>query len=784
MTVTIDLTPEQRDTVLQLLARHLPNTEAWAYGSRVKWTSRTQSDLDLVVFAKPQQARAVSDLREAYEESNLPFRVDLFVWDEVPEAFREQIERGHVVLVSGQDRMQTVCPPACDWPTATIEEVSEKVAMGPFGSSIKVETFVPEGVPIISGQHLHGIRVDDKPGFNFIAQEHAKRLKNSNVRRGDVVFTHAGNIGQVAYVPECSSFDRYVISQRQFYMRCDQSKVIPEFVTLYFTSSEGQHKLLANASQVGVPSIAQPVTYLRTIEIPVPPLPEQRAIAHILGTLDDKIELNRRMNRTLEAMARALFKSWFVDFDPVRAKMALQQHDTQKNYSPLKESGQDKDASPPARRWGEVKRQYTRQTLQRARTLRQNRTDAEGLLWQYLRNKQLAGHKFRRQQSIGPYIVDFACMAQRLLVELDGGQHAEEQTYDQERDAFLRARGYNILRFWNNEVFENCFAVLERIYSVLSHYPIPEDRDTTHHSPMETENLTPEAQKNHSPLEGESAGQGRSPQSLRWGDAEAVGPGASRPPTESAFASGSTSSTPPQGGSDWTAERARAYLDNMDEEIIALFPDRLVDSKLGEIPEGWEVKSLNEIAEFLNGLALQKFPASDSGNSLPVIKIAELRGGITSKSNRSSRNIPVKYIVKDGDFLFSWSGSLVAKFWTGGEGALNQHLFKVTSDHYPAWFFSQWVYYHLEEFQAIADSKATTMGHIQRGHLRDAVVNCPPEDTFPLLDKSIGSLVERAILNELENGVLTQTRDTLLPKLISGEIRLSDAGKWASLSDD
>ena len=193
--------------------------------------------------------------------------------------------------------------------------------MGPFGSSIKVSTFVPTGVPIISGQHLHGVRVDETPGFNFITPGHAKRLANANVQCGDVIFTHAGNIGQVAHIPQRSSFNRYVISQRQFYMRCDMSKAIPEFVALYFTSPEGQHQLLANASQVGVPSIAQPVTYLRTIGIPLPPLNEQQAIAQILGTLEDKIELNRRMNETLEAMARALFKSWFVNFEPVRAKM-------------------------------------------------------------------------------------------------------------------------------------------------------------------------------------------------------------------------------------------------------------------------------------------------------------------------------------------------------------------------------------------------------------------------------------------------------------------------------
>jgi type I restriction enzyme S subunit len=209
---------------------------------------------------------------------------------------------------------------AGEWREARIEEVAARVAMGPFGSSIKVETFVPSGIPVISGQHLHGSKVDDRVGFNFVSEEHADRLKNANVQRGDVIFTHAGNIGQVALIPQSSQFERYVISQRQFYMRCDRTKVLPEFVVAYFKTPEGRHRLLANTSQVGVPSIAQPVRYLRTIEIPLPPLSEQRAIAHILGTLDDKIELNRRMSKTLEAMARALFKSWFVDFEPVRAK--------------------------------------------------------------------------------------------------------------------------------------------------------------------------------------------------------------------------------------------------------------------------------------------------------------------------------------------------------------------------------------------------------------------------------------------------------------------------------
>ena len=316
LTDAIDITDDQRKVVYALIERHLPNTTTWVYGSRAKWTARPQSDLDMVIFATPEQNSQVFGLREAFEESNLPFRVDLFVWDDVPERFRKHIKQDYVVLVEDEERSVRN-----GWHTATVEEIAEKVAMGPFGSSIKVETFVPKGVPIISGQHLHGSRIDDGPGFNFISHEHAQRLANANVIRGDIVLTHRGTIGQVAYIPEHSQFDRYVVSQSQFYMRCNKSKAIPEFVTMYFRSPEGQHQLLANTSQVGVPSIAQPGTYLRTIEIPLPPLSEQRTIAHILGTLDDNIELNRRMDETLEEMARALFKSWFVDFDPVRAKM-------------------------------------------------------------------------------------------------------------------------------------------------------------------------------------------------------------------------------------------------------------------------------------------------------------------------------------------------------------------------------------------------------------------------------------------------------------------------------
>jgi type I restriction enzyme S subunit len=279
------------------------------------------------------------------------------------------------------------------------------------------------------------------------------------------------------------------------------------------------------------------------IPIWAPPLPEQRAIAHILGTLDDKIELNRRMNATLEAIARALFKSWFVDFDPVRAK-------------------------------------------------------AEG-------------------------------------------------------------------------------------------------RET-----------------------------------------------------------------------------------GLPDEVAALFPDRLVESELGEVPERWEVKSLDEIAHFTNGLALQKFPAEDGETYLPVIKIAQMRKGNTEGADRASAHLDPTYIVEDGDVLFSWSGSLEAILWCGGRGALNQHLFKVTSEAYAKWFYYYWILYHLADFQEVAAGKATTMGHIQRHHLTDAKVLVPPLLTLQMMDGYFAPLIERLVAAQLASRTLAALRDALLPKLLSGEVRVGEPERF------
>lgn len=214
-------------------------------------------------------------------------------------------------------------------------------------------------------------------------------------------------------------------------------------------------------------------------------------------------------------------------------------------------------------------------------------------------------------------------------------------------------------------------------------------------------------------------------------------------------------------------------LSGLPAELYDLFPDRLVPSELGEIPKGWQVKSLDEIANFTNGLALQKFPATGE-TYLPVIKIAEMRRGYTKSTSKASLEIDHRYIVEDGDLLFSWSGSLEVVLWTHGRGALNQHLFKVSSVLFPKWFYWGWVKRHLAEFRQIAASKATTMGHIQRHHLKEAMVVVPPEDILTIGDQIIMPFLDQYITKSLESRSLARLRDTLLPKLLSGEIRVDN----------
>ena len=227
--------------------------------------------------------------------------------------------------------------------------------------------------------------------------------------------------------------------------------------------------------------------------------------------------------------------------------------------------------------------------------------------------------------------------------------------------------------------------------------------------------------------------------------------------------------------------KSEAELKQMSEEdfaelqaTAALFPDELVESELGEVPKGWEVKPLDKIANYLNGLALQKFRPENEYDFLPIVKIAQLKSGVATIEEKASPNIDRKFIIENGDVIFSWSGSLMVDIWCGGKAALNQHLFKVTSNQYPKWLYYYYTKHHLAEFQRIAQAKAVTMGHIKREHLSQALCCIASNELLEISNIFIGDFLQKLIELRLENNNLKQLRDTLLPKLLSGEVEVEN----------
>ena len=295
MTPAIDITAEQRRTVLALLNRHLPDTAVWACGGRVKGTSRPASDLDLVVFARPEQSARVAELRDAFEESNLPFRVDLFVWDEAPESFHEMVERDCTEVAQGSSSDR--------WQRTTLGESAFLVRRSVHPDSCGETCYV-------------GLEHIGEESLSLVGHGKASDVESVKSRFlcGDILFgklrPYFRKVVRARFDGICST-DIWVVRP---------SRGVYAGYLFYVMASQ---KFIDFATQ-GTQGTRMPrAQWEHTSRFPlrVPPFPVQREIARVLGSLDDKIELNRRMNETLEAMARALFNSWFVDFDPVRAKM-------------------------------------------------------------------------------------------------------------------------------------------------------------------------------------------------------------------------------------------------------------------------------------------------------------------------------------------------------------------------------------------------------------------------------------------------------------------------------
>lgn len=222
-------------------------------------------------------------------------------------------------------------------------------------------------------------------------------------------------------------------------------------------------------------------------------------------------------------------------------------------------------------------------------------------------------------------------------------------------------------------------------------------------------------------------------------------------------------------------EMAQAIFKNWFVDFEPFKNGKFVDSELGMIPEGWKVGRLTEIASYMNGLAMQKFPPENNEDSLPVLKIKELGQGFCgTDSDRCSCNIKDECKIHNGDVIFSWSGTLLVDVWCGGDCGLNQHLFKVTSKDYPKWFYYYWTKHHLQEFIHIAKDKAVTMGHIKRGHLEEAMVAIPDNDSMEKAHELFEPILSKMISLRLENSRLSLLRDTLLPRLMSGELEVPE----------
>ncbi len=192
-----------------------------------------------------------------------------------------------------------------------------------------------------------------------------------------------------------------------------------------------------------------------------------------------------------------------------------------------------------------------------------------------------------------------------------------------------------------------------------------------------------------------------------------------------------------------------------------------------EAQEDWEARPLSRIANFLNGLACQKYPPKNNQEKLPVLKIRELSGGILESSDWATSEMRPEYIVEAGDVIFAWSASLIVKVWDGERCVLNQHLFKVTSDEFPKWFYLMWCKHHLAEFIAISTSHATTMGHIKRGDLAAAMVSIPSPEELKVMSEQMTPLLDKQIEIAKQRRTLEALRDSLLPKLMSGEVRVA-----------
>ena len=581
------------------------------------------------------------------------------------------------------------------------------------GYRAKNEELASSGLPFArAGNINNGFQFEDADHF---PETSLSRVGNKISQTGDVVFTSKGTVGRFAFV--CPGTPRFVYSpQLCFWRALDKTLIDSRFLYFWMYGREFFVQFKGVAGQTDMAEYVS-LSDQRRMHITLPPLPEQRAIAHILGTLDDKIELNRRMSETLEAMARALFQSWFVDFDPVRAKMNLPSPSGRGAGGEGTSSAQHPKAPIPTA------------LLDFARQLRRQSTDAEALLWRLLRGRQIASAKFRRQHSFSPYILDFYCHELKLAVELDGGQHNEEagRRRDARRDAYLAEHGIRVLRFWNNDVFRETEAVLEAIYAAV--------------------------------VERSS--------------------GVPSPPAPLPEGEGSVSPSP-SGRRVW-----EEGMPAIPPHILDLFPDRLVDSEIGEIPEGWMVKPIGELAEVVGGSTPKTeraeyweggthhwvTPKDLSGLSMPVLLDTERKITDAGLAQISSGLLP------SGTVLLSSRAPIGYLAITEIPAAINQGFIAMKPRQgISNLFLLRWAETTHDEI--VSRANGSTFLEISKANFRPIHTVAPSSPVMEAFDRLSRPLYRKVVEQERESRTLATLRDALLPKLISGELRVKDAEKF------
>ena len=317
MTRPLDIRPDHLEVVQDVLRKHLPaGVKVWVFGSRANWTTKDSSDLDIALEGENTlNHKLLGALKDAFEDSSLPYTVDIVDLHRISDSFRQIVESQKAPLaLDGVGTGRWAKQKALDgWREVLLGEIAE-IYDGPHATPQKTGS----GPVFLGISNLVDGRIDLSNTEHLSEYDYLTWTRRVTPTPGDIVFSYETRLGEVAAIPDGL---RCCLGRRMGLLRPRAESVDSRFLLYAYLGPRFQETLRSRAVQ-GSTVDRVLLSELGSFPIELPRnIEDQRAVAHILGTLDDKIELNRRMNETLEAMARALFKSWFVDFDPVRAKM-------------------------------------------------------------------------------------------------------------------------------------------------------------------------------------------------------------------------------------------------------------------------------------------------------------------------------------------------------------------------------------------------------------------------------------------------------------------------------